>query len=117
MTMTIWFTHFIPMVQAMMKTPDAKAAVDKKWKKLETIPAWQLEKVSRARRRLFSRHKGKNKILFTTLMGIRHLKNAEFEPKLQKYEGRVVLRGDIAEDDLGAFSAFTEQGSARLRPK
>ena len=30
---------FIPMPQAM-KIPDAKAAVDKEWKKLETIPAW-----------------------------------------------------------------------------
>ena len=29
---------FIPMPQAM-KIPDAKAAVDKEWKKLETIPA------------------------------------------------------------------------------
>ena len=28
------------MLQAM-KIPDAKAAVDKEWKKLETIPAWQ----------------------------------------------------------------------------
>ena len=26
-----------------MKIPDAKAAVEKEWKKLETIPAWQLE--------------------------------------------------------------------------
>ena len=28
-----------------MKIPDAKAAVDKEWKKLETIPAWNLEQV------------------------------------------------------------------------
>ena len=35
---------FIPMPQAM-KIPGAKAAVDKEWKTLETIPAWQLEKV------------------------------------------------------------------------
>ena len=34
---------FIPMPQAM-KIPDAKAAVDKEWKKLETIPAWNMEK-------------------------------------------------------------------------
>ena len=33
----------IPMPQAM-KIPDAKAAVVKAWKKLETIPAWNLEK-------------------------------------------------------------------------
>ena len=30
-----------------MKILDAKAAVDKEWKKLETIPAWQLEKKSK----------------------------------------------------------------------
>ena len=38
------FVHkYIPMPEAM-KIPDARAAVDKEWKKLETIPAWQLEK-------------------------------------------------------------------------
>ena len=35
---------FIPMPQAM-KIPDAKAAVDKEWVKLEQISAWQLTKV------------------------------------------------------------------------
>ena len=35
---------FIPMPQAM-KMPDAEAAVDKEWEKLEKIPAWQLTKV------------------------------------------------------------------------
>ena len=39
-------------------------------------------------------------------MDICHLKNAELEPKLQKYEGRVVLRGDIVKDDSGAFGSF-----------
>ena len=28
-----------------MKILDAKGAMDKEWKKLETIPAWQLEKI------------------------------------------------------------------------
>ena len=37
---------FIPMPQAM-KIPDAKAAVHKEWKKLETIPAWKMEKVKK----------------------------------------------------------------------
>ena len=36
---------FIPMPQAM-NIPDAKAAVDKEWEKLEKIPAWQLTKVT-----------------------------------------------------------------------
>ena len=35
---------FIPMPQAV-KIPDARAAVDKGWEKLEKIPAWQLAKV------------------------------------------------------------------------
>ena len=44
---------FIPMPQAM-KNPDAKAAVDEEWKKLETYGIW---KKSRAKRRLFWKHK------------------------------------------------------------
>ena len=35
---------FIPMLQ-VMKTPAAKAAVDKEWEKLEKISAWNLTKV------------------------------------------------------------------------
>ena len=35
---------FIPVLQAM-KIVDVNAAVDKEWKKLETIPAWQLGNV------------------------------------------------------------------------
>ena len=37
---------FIPMPQAMKK-PDAKAAVEKEWTKLEKIPVWQLTKVKK----------------------------------------------------------------------
>ena len=33
------------MLQAM-KIPDAKAAVDKEWKNLETVPAWDVKKVN-----------------------------------------------------------------------
>ena len=45
-------------------------------------------------------------------MDICHLKNAEWEAKLQKYKGRVVLRGDIVKDDSGPYAVFTEQGSS-----
>ena len=34
---------------------------------------------------------------------------------LQKYKGRVVLRGDIVKDDSGAFAVFTEQGSSSFQ--
>ena len=38
--------------------------------------------------------------------------DAELEPKLQKYKGRVVVRGDIVKDDSGAYAVFTEPGSS-----
>ena len=41
-----------------------------------------------------------------------HLKNAELEPKLQTYKGRIVLRGDTVKDDSGGFAVFTEHGSS-----
>ena len=79
---------FIPTPQAM-KNPDAKAAVDKEWKKLETIPAWKLEKVKSKKEVILEAQRDK-KIHFATLMDMCHLRNAELE-KLQKYKGRVVL--------------------------
>ena len=81
---------FIPMPQAM-KSLDAKAAVDKEWKKLETIPAWDLGKVKSKKEVVLEEQRVKNKVHFATLMDICYLKNAELEPHLQKYNGRIVL--------------------------
>ena len=39
-------------------------------------------------------------------MDICHLKTSELEPKLQKYEGRVVLRDGIVKDDSGADAVY-----------
>ena len=50
-----WMTHFIPMPQAM-EIPDAKAAVDKEWQKLETIPAWQLGEVKSKKEVILEAH-------------------------------------------------------------
>ena len=49
-------------------------------------------------------------VLFETLMDSCHLKNSELEPKIQNYEGRVALRGDVVKDD--SYVVFTEQGSS-----
>ena len=66
-----------------------------------------------AKKKLFLKHKEtKKKVHFASLMNTCHLKNAKLEPKLQKYKGRVVLRGDIVKDDSGAYAVFTEQGSS-----
>ena len=47
-----------------------------------------------------------------TRMDICHLKYAELDSKLQKYQGRVVLRGDTVKDDSGVCAVFIEQGSS-----
>ena len=47
---------FIPMPQAM-KIPDAKAAVEKEWKKLEIIPSWNLEQTKSKREVILQAHR------------------------------------------------------------
>ena len=69
-----------------MKIPDAKAAVDKEWKKLETNPARQWEKVRSKKEVIKEAQKNQNKVLFASLMDIRHLKLAELEPQFHKYK-------------------------------
>ena len=100
---------FIPMPQAM-KIPEAKAAVDKEWEKLEKISAWNLTKVRSKKEVIDEARTSGATVHFASLMDICHLKNAELEAKHQKYKGRVVLRGDIVKDDSGSYAVFTEQG-------
>ena len=101
----------IPTPQTM-KIPAAQAAVDKEWVKLEKIPAWDLTKV-RSKKEVIDEARTKGaKVHFASVMDICHLKNAELEAKHQKYQSRVVLRGDIVKDDSGSYAVFTEQGSS-----
>ena len=101
---------FLLMPQAM-RILDAKEAVGKEWKKLETIPAWQLERVKCK----LEAQGDKHEVRFATLMDICHLKIAGLETRSQKYESRVVLRGDFVKDDSGAYAAFIEQGSSAFQ--
>ena len=110
-SITIWFTKFIPMPQAM-KIPAAKAAADKEWEKLEKISAWNLTKVKRKKKVIDEARTSGATVHFASLMDICHLKNAELEAKHPKYKGRVVLRGYIVKDDSGSYAVFTEQGSS-----
>ena len=98
---------FISMPQAM-KIPAAKAAVDKEWKQLEKISAWNLTKV-RSKKEVIDEDA---KVHFASLMDTCHLKNAELETKHQKYKGRVVLLCDIVKDDSGSYAVFTDPGSS-----
>ena len=63
-------------------------------------------------RKLVAGLNASHKVHSTSLMDMCHFKNAELEPKYHKYKGRVVLRGDIVEDDSGVCAVFTEQGSS-----
>ena len=58
-----------------------------------------------------ARNEGR-KVHFSSLMDVCHLKNSDLEPQYQKYNGRVVFRGDIVKDDSGAYAVFTESGSS-----
>ena len=70
-------------------------------------------KKSRAKKKvILEAQRDKKKVHFAPLMDMCHLKNAELEPKYQKYKGRVVLQGDIVKGDSGAYAVFTEHGSS-----
>ena len=45
-------------------------------------------------------------------MDLCHLKNAELAKHLQKYKGRVVLRGDNVKDEEGYRAVFAEQDAS-----
>ena len=92
--------HKFILVPQAMRIPAAKAAVDKEWEKLEKISAWNLTKVRSKKEVIDEARMSGVTVHFASLMDICHLKNAELETKHQKYKGRVVLRGDIAKDDL-----------------
>ena len=64
---------FIPVPQAM-KSPAAKAAVDKEWEKLEKIPAWGLTKVRSKKELIDEARTNGVKVHFASLMDICHLK-------------------------------------------
>ena len=59
---------FNPMPQSI-KIPDAKAAVDKEWEKLEKLRAWQLTKVKSKKEVFFWKHKRANNSPFCNADG------------------------------------------------
>ena len=86
---------FITMPQAM-NTPDAKSAVDTVWTEFGKVKSKKVV-IPEAQR--------DKQIHFGPPMDLEH-------PKIQRYKGRVVLRGDSVKDDSGASAVFTEQGSS-----
>ena len=66
---------FTPMPH-VAKIPDATAAVEKEWNKLETISAWQVNKVKSKMEVIQEAQKDKMKVHFATFDG--HLSSQEF---------------------------------------
>ena len=110
----------VPVPKALL-IPEAKAALDKEYHRLEStkdaqgrprIPAWDITKVkSKAELKAKADKTGK-RIHFGELMELCHLKNSQMSKEHQKYKGRVVFRGDLVKVEDGSFAVFTEQGTS-----
>ena len=79
---------------------------------MEKFSAWNLTQVKSKKDVINEARMSGATVHFPSLMDICHLKNAKLETKHQKYEGRIVLRGDLVKDDSGSYAVFTEQGSS-----
>ena len=105
-----WFAmvHMpIPMKKAL-EIPMAKQAVDKEWKALEDLPAWDLSRVRPRAEVVAEAKKLKKSVHFGSLMDLCHEKGAEFNrpDNLKVYKGRVVFRGDQIRDET-VFTVFS----------
>ena len=96
---------FIPMPQAM-KVPDAEAAVDKEWKKLETTPAWQLDEVKRKKEEvILEAQRDKKKVHFDG-----HMSSQECGVgiKITEVQRQSRTPGDIVKRRLWTHAVFFE---------
>ena len=101
----------IPIRQGI-KTPDARAAVDKEWNKLEKLPAWQGTKVKSKKAVIAKAQKRRKDSSFCDVDGLVQPQEFGVGAKVLKNKGRVVHRVDVMKDDAGSYAVFTEQGSS-----
>ena len=82
-------------------------------KKLETIPAWDVNKVKSKKEVTKEAQKNNNKLHFASLMDLCHLKNSELEPHFQKFKGKTCASSRHCERRLWSLCSFMpEQGSS-----
>ena len=77
-------------------------------RKARKIPGWQMTKVKSKEEVILEAQKERRTVHFC--YADRHLPSQKFgvgTPISQKYNGRVVLRGDIVKDDSGSHAVFT----------
>ena len=85
-------------VTSWKNIPEAAAALDNGWVKLEKLPAWDPKQVREKSDVKAESNTSGIPVHFADLMARCFLKNAELAKHLQKYKGRVVLRGDNIKD-------------------
>ena len=83
-----------------------KAAVDKKRKKLETIPEWKLHRFKSKEEVILEAQRDKKKVNFATLM------ECGGGTKITEVQRQSRAPGEITKDDSGAYAVLTEQGSS-----
>ena len=110
---TIWCTSFFPCHKRwkfrMQKLPWTR----NEWKKLETVPAWDLEKVKSKKEVILEAQRDEKQVHFATLIDMCHIKNAELESKISKINRQSrAPRWHIVKDGSGAYAVFTERGSS-----
>ena len=104
---TTWFTSLFLWLKRW-KFRMRRQQWTREWKKLETSPAWQLDKV-----RSKKEERDKKQVHFATFDGHLSPQKCGVTAKISEVrKERVVLRGDIVKDDSGACAVFTEQGSS-----
>ena len=101
-------------IQEAMKIPDARAAIDKEWDKLEQRQAWVLKGVREKSEVAAEAKKTGSTGHFGNLMALCHIKHSELPKHLQKYKGRVVFRGDDVRDESGYLAVFLSKGHQLL---
>ena len=104
--------HKFILMPHVMKIPVAKAAVNKEWKKIETIPAEQLEKVRSKKEVIKEAQKNKKKSTLLHWWTSVIWRTRSWSRNSNSTKGRLVLRADIVKDDSGAHAVFAEQGSS-----
>ena len=95
-----------------MKNPDAKDAVVKERKNLETIPAWDLDQVESKKEVILEAQRDTKKVHFAALMDTCHLKKCEVRTQIAEVQRQSSAPGDTVKDDSGAYAVFTERGSS-----
>ena len=92
---------FIPMPQAM-KIPDAKAAADKEWQKTRDNSSMEFEKSQEQKGGYSGSTKRQHESPLCFIDGHVPPQKRGVRTQIAEEKGRVVLRGDIVNDDSGA---------------